>query len=136
MSFLPVRSRAITLGPPPYRGGQPRRTVGVRGADDGDGEAVVAVFAHQPVLAGDFFARVLPEWIGQRRAFVNAIVCYGFWVDGSGTDKHVLAGAFREESDIPFDLLDTEGDPVDDGVEGVVCKQRGGLVAVVDIALD
>ena len=42
--------------------------IGVRRTDDGYGEAVVAVLAHEQFLAGDFVTRIFPMGVGKGRA--------------------------------------------------------------------
>ena len=113
-----------------------RKVIGVRGADDGEGEAARAVFSHQKVFARDFVARVFPTRVGKRRRLGDQVVRGRFLVGGGGADEDVLARLAGEDADVTRDLVGGECDPVDDSVKHL---SREGLCDsgfVVDVRLD
>lgn len=85
--------------------GNPRGAIGVRGAHDGDGKALLAVCLHQAILAGDLVARVLPVGVDEGRRFGDDIMVRRLLVGAGGADVHVLANAPGKGGDILLDLI-------------------------------
>jgi hypothetical protein len=125
-------AHALDDGPAAVEG-QQRLVVGVGGAHDRGGEAVLAVGGGEDLLTLDLVARVLPERVAQRRGLGDRQVRGRGLVGRRGGDEQVLAASSREELDVAADLLGGEHDPVDDGIEGPVAEHgaHGGGVARV-----
>jgi len=113
-----------------------RVAVGERGANDGDGKALFAVGAHEAVFTGDLVARVLPVGIGQRCGFGNEVVTDRPLIGAGGADKDELAGTVAKQANVAFHVGWGEGDPVDNGIEGLVGEHIGNRGFIGDIGRD
>ena len=107
ITFLPRRMRSTAVygfGPAVHGQGDLGVAVGVGGTDDGEGEALFAVGAHQAVFAGYLLARIVPVGIGEGRGFGDEVVPDGLLVGAGGADEDVLPGAAAEELEVAFDV--------------------------------
>ena len=111
-------------------------TIGVAGADDGNGETVVAPLAHEQFLAGNLVARVLPMGIGQRGSLGDDVIGGRFVIGRSRRYIDVLARAALEEPDVALHLRGQEADELADGIELCVAQLAQHLVGIVDVGDD
>ena len=113
--------------------GQVRAVVGVRGPHDRRRKAVLAIGAHQQLLARDLRLRVGPDRVAQRRRLDDRQPPDGLLVGRCRADEDELARAPGEQVDVRLHVLGREGDEVDDRIELVLPdgRARGGRVADV-----
>ena len=98
--------------------GQPLPGVGVRGPDDGDGEAVLAVLLHEKGFGGGFVLAIGREGVADGRQFGDGQHARGLAVDDDGADEDILGAAAGEEFDHGAGVIFGVGREVGDDIKG------------------
>ena len=107
--------------------------VGQGGTHDGHRETLIPISAHQPFLAGDLVAGVVPVRVGQRSVLRHHRVGQRFLVGGGRGDEDVLFRPAREQAQIALHVRGGKPDPVHHHIPGPPFQGAGRAGLVADV---
>ena len=110
--------------------------IGMAGANDGHGEVLLPVGAHQDLLAGDLIPGILPVGIGQSGALGDAVVLGRLVIGGGGAGVQILPRPAGKQPDIPLHLRRHKADKLAHAVKTHLPQRRPDCRLVVHVRAD